>query len=216
MDGAPYLIHRDTLDDFDEFENIQNSRRGKGVERWRRHVEQLDHVDSGLADMDLGDYHPQARQDIALAGIGEHTNTSFLQPRTEAQESKYAPEPTSDSGILQHGQLPTPTPLRQVTGVGDTAPITGTLESGNMGDREQDQQHQAGEEITNLTTKENGSIGGPEQQHHHHSTGVQGKQAENTYEINSHHADRSNPPQGITEDLSKNNEITDETNGGMT
>ena len=68
MDGTPYLIHRDTLDDFDDdFANVQNARPGKGVDRWRRTIEQhLDHVDSGLGDMDLG----------PLAGIGEHPSLS--------------------------------------------------------------------------------------------------------------------------------------------
>ena len=61
MDGTPYLIHRDTLDDFDGFENVRDPRRGNGVDRWRHHVDQLSHVDSGLGDMDL-----------SLTGVGEH------------------------------------------------------------------------------------------------------------------------------------------------
>lgn len=71
MDGTPYLIHRDTLDDFDDVENVETARRGKGVERWRRAVkEPLGHVDSGLADMDLTEFPSHERH--LLAGIGEH------------------------------------------------------------------------------------------------------------------------------------------------
>lgn len=71
MDGTPYLIHRDTLDDFDDVENVENERSGKGVERWRRAVkEPLGHVDSGLADMDLTEFSSQ--EPHLLAGIGEH------------------------------------------------------------------------------------------------------------------------------------------------
>lgn len=77
MDGTPYLIHRDTLDDFDDYENVENARRGKGVERWRRAVEHLDHVDSGLGDMDIPDPAPRAHP--LLAGVGEHANTNLGQ-----------------------------------------------------------------------------------------------------------------------------------------
>jgi len=64
-DGTPYLIHRDTLDDSDDFDNLHTFRRGKGVEQWRRNIERLDHVDSGLGDMDLT---------AQLAGVGEHAD----------------------------------------------------------------------------------------------------------------------------------------------
>lgn len=76
MDGAPYLIHRDTLDDFDEvdFAKVENARRGKNVERWRRDIE---HVDSGLADMDLTDLAPRDRALMELAGVGGHENLTI-------------------------------------------------------------------------------------------------------------------------------------------
>ncbi|MCJ1450976.1 hypothetical protein MMC28_001310 [Mycoblastus sanguinarius] len=74
MDGTPYLVHRDTLDDFDE-EDFQSARRGKGYERLRREVE---HVDSGLADMDFGDTVARDRF-FDLAGVGMHENLSIDQ-----------------------------------------------------------------------------------------------------------------------------------------
>ena len=67
MDGTPYLIHRDTLDDLDDdvdFTHVDNARRGKHVERWRRDIE---HVDSGLADMELTE----------LAGVGGHESLAI-------------------------------------------------------------------------------------------------------------------------------------------
>ena len=70
MDGTPYLIHRDTLDDLDDdidFTHVDNVRRGKHVERWRRDIE---HVDSGLADMDLAE----------LAGVGGHESLAIDKP----------------------------------------------------------------------------------------------------------------------------------------
>ena len=62
MYGTHYLVHRDTLDDF-EIDDVDNEtmRLPTFSERWRREVE---HVDSGLADMDL-------------AGVGMHENLSM-------------------------------------------------------------------------------------------------------------------------------------------
>lgn len=79
MDGTPYLIHRDTLDEFDEadFANVDSAKRGKNVERWRRDIE---HVDSGLADMDLTDLGSRERTLIELAGVGGHENLSISKP----------------------------------------------------------------------------------------------------------------------------------------
>ena len=77
MDGTPYLIHRDTLDDFDDevdFAKQENARRGKNVERWRRDIE---HVDSGLADMDLTELGPRERTLMELAGVGGHENLTI-------------------------------------------------------------------------------------------------------------------------------------------
>lgn len=78
MDGTPYLIHRDTLDDLDDddadFANVDNARRGKNVERWRRDIE---HVDSGLADMDLTDLGPKERALVELAGVGGHESLTI-------------------------------------------------------------------------------------------------------------------------------------------
>lgn len=76
MDGTPYLIHRDPLDDFDEveFAHVDNVRRGKHVERWRRDIE---HVDSGLGDMDLTNSGPTERTLMALAGVGGHENLAM-------------------------------------------------------------------------------------------------------------------------------------------
>lgn len=90
MDGTPYLVHRDTLDDFDDAENIEHAHRGKGVERWRRHVKPLDHVDSGLADMDLSDLPSSDRQ--ILFGIGEHTGLGIDQ----SPETKFLPQRLTD------------------------------------------------------------------------------------------------------------------------
>lgn len=80
MDGTPYLIHRDTLDDFEDevdFANVDNVRRGKNVERWRREIE---HVDSGLADMDLTDLGPRERTRMELAGVGGHESLTIDKP----------------------------------------------------------------------------------------------------------------------------------------
>lgn len=77
MDGTPYLIHRDTLDDFNDVEKVEEGRRGKGVERWRRTIEPLDHIDSGLADMDFSDFPSHERP--LLAGVGEHPNLATEQ-----------------------------------------------------------------------------------------------------------------------------------------
>ncbi len=77
MDGAPFLIHRDTLEDFDDegdFTNMDNVRRGKHVERWRRDIE---HVDSGLADMDLTDVGPRERAKMELVGVGGHESLAM-------------------------------------------------------------------------------------------------------------------------------------------
>lgn len=77
MDGTPYLVHRDTLDDFDDdldIANVDHARRGKNVEKWRRDIE---HVDSGLADMDLTDLGPRERAPMALAGIGGHESLTI-------------------------------------------------------------------------------------------------------------------------------------------
>lgn len=71
MDGTPYLIHRDTLDDFDEVENLDNVRRGKNKERWRWEIE---HVDSGLADMELEALDSKERHLRDLAGVGGNEN----------------------------------------------------------------------------------------------------------------------------------------------
>ena len=70
MDGTPYLVHRDTLDDLDDdvdFTQVDNVRRGKHVDRWRRDIE---HVDSGLADMELTE----------LAGVGGHESLAIDKP----------------------------------------------------------------------------------------------------------------------------------------
>ena len=70
MDGTPYLIHRDTLDDLDDdvdFTHVDNVRRGKHVEKWRRDIE---HVDSGLADMEITE----------LAGVGGHESLAIDKP----------------------------------------------------------------------------------------------------------------------------------------
>ena len=110
MDGTPYLIHRDTLDDFDEadFAHVDNVRRGKNVERWRRDIE---HVDSGLADMDLTDLGPRERTLIELAGVGGHENLTMNKPGLDGGENQ---DMTDDLGIKHeddHGleQSATPT-----------------------------------------------------------------------------------------------------------
>ena len=68
MGGAPYLIHRDTLDSFED-DNLTDpppDQRQRRVYRWSgaaaENGREFEHVDSGLGDMDLGS-HP-------LAGIG--------------------------------------------------------------------------------------------------------------------------------------------------
>lgn len=70
MDGNPYLVHRDTLESFDDFPNVQHTRGRKTVEQWRQEIE---HVDSGLADMDPNDLD-KSESDPLLAGIGGHEN----------------------------------------------------------------------------------------------------------------------------------------------
>ena len=75
MDGIPYLIHRDTLDDVDDdvdLTHMDNDRRGKHVERWRRDIE---HVDSGLADMELTE----------LAGVGGHESLAIDKSKSGIQ-----------------------------------------------------------------------------------------------------------------------------------
>ena len=77
MDGNPYLIHRDTLDEFDDeinLTNVENARKGKDVEKWRRDIE---HVDSGLADMDLAGPEPRGRAPMELAGVGGHESLTI-------------------------------------------------------------------------------------------------------------------------------------------
>ena len=70
MDGNPYLIHRDTLESFNDFPpNVPHAHRGKTVEQWRQEVE---HVDSGLADMDPDDLGKSESHHPLLAGIGGH------------------------------------------------------------------------------------------------------------------------------------------------
>ena len=79
MDGTPYLIHRDTLQGFDDevdLASVDNARRGKNVERWRREIE---HVDSGLADMDLT-MPPKERALTELVGVGGHENLAIDKP----------------------------------------------------------------------------------------------------------------------------------------
>lgn len=99
MDGTPYLIHRDTLDDFDDVENVETACRGKGVERWRRAVEaRLDHVDSGLADMDLSDFPSPERH--LLAGVGEH-------PTLRSKQSTDAKDIPQGLIVLGPGEQPT-------------------------------------------------------------------------------------------------------------
>lgn len=86
MDGTPYLIHRDTLDNFDDdvdFANVDNARRGKNVERWRRDIE---HVDSGLADMDLTDMGPKERALMELAGVGGHESLTINKPEIRGEK----------------------------------------------------------------------------------------------------------------------------------
>lgn len=80
MYGTPCLIHRDTLDDFEDevdVANMDHARRGKNVEKWRRDIE---HVDSGLADMDLTDLGPRERALMELAGVGGHENLTIDKP----------------------------------------------------------------------------------------------------------------------------------------
>lgn len=109
MDGTPYLVHRDTLDDFDEadFAHLDNARRGKNVERWRRDIE---HVDSGLADMNLTDLGPKERTLIELAGVGGHENLTISKPGVDGGEDQ---DMTDDLGITHDdhgfGQSATPT-----------------------------------------------------------------------------------------------------------
>ena len=76
MHGNPYLIHRDTLESFDNFPNVPHARRGKTVEQWRQEVE---HVDSGLADMDPNDLDKSESNHPLLAGIGGHEALEFGQ-----------------------------------------------------------------------------------------------------------------------------------------
>ena len=83
MDGTPYLVHRDTMADFDDdvdLTDVDNARREKNVEKWRRDIE---HVDSGLADMDLTELGPQERARMELAGVGGHESLTIDSARTE-------------------------------------------------------------------------------------------------------------------------------------
>ncbi|CAD6587782.1 MAG: hypothetical protein ASARMPREDX12_003004 [Alectoria sarmentosa] len=118
MDGTPYLIHRDTLDDFDDevdFANVDNARRGKNVERWRRDIE---HVDSGLADMDLTDLAPRERVLMELAGVGGHESLTIDKPEIGAG-GKQA-DTTHDLGIEHndHGLEQSATPTGASNGPG--------------------------------------------------------------------------------------------------
>ena len=102
MDGNPYLIHRDTLDDFDDDDvdlaDVDNVRRGKHVERWRRDIE---HVDSGLADMDLTELGPRERALMALAGVGGHENLTIYKEPPGIEREKEHQDLTQGLGIEQ-------------------------------------------------------------------------------------------------------------------
>lgn len=74
MGGNPYLVHRDTLDDLEE-EECQPPR-AAAANVWRRDLGRIEHVDSGLGDMDPDDVRPSQRHHTELAGIGEHINTN--------------------------------------------------------------------------------------------------------------------------------------------
>ena len=91
MDGTPYLIHRDTLDDLDDeidFGDVDKVRTGKTVERWRRGIRDFEHVDSGLADMDLTDLGPKERARVELAGVGGHESLAIDNPIMEGGEQQ--------------------------------------------------------------------------------------------------------------------------------
>lgn len=92
MDGIPCLISRGTLEDFgDEVDlmDVDNVRRAGNVDKWRRNIE---HVDSGLADMEL-------------AGVGGHESLAIDRP--EMVGGKYG-DMTHDLGIEhnEHGVEP--------------------------------------------------------------------------------------------------------------
>ena len=102
MDGNPYLIHRETLESFDEFSKVQQVGRGKDVEQWRREIE---HVDSGLADMDP-DVLNKPESDPLLAGIGGHETLDIDQQFGEGGGSP-SQRITDDLNIGQEGEKDT-------------------------------------------------------------------------------------------------------------
>lgn len=75
MGGNPYLVHRGTLEDLDE-EEYEPPRAAVAGPR-RRNLGKIEHVDSGLADMDSDDLIPRQRPFTELAGIGEHVNSDL-------------------------------------------------------------------------------------------------------------------------------------------
>ena len=83
MGGTPYLVHRDTFDDFEDdvdLTDLDTARRGKVVEKWRRDIE---HVDSGLADMDSTELGPKERALMELVGVGGHESLAIDKVGTE-------------------------------------------------------------------------------------------------------------------------------------
>ncbi|KAL9128561.1 MAG: hypothetical protein Q9217_002794 [Psora testacea] len=118
MEGTPYLIHRDTLDSFDEDYNTRGPEDSRRVYRLSGAAaaelgREFEHVDSGLGDMDMGSQ---------LAGIGTHENLSFAERATEQTFST-----GYSAGIEQHENC---TPRGSTDDLGAIA-----LEDGNGADR---------------------------------------------------------------------------------
>ena len=132
LDGTPYLVHRDTLDSLDEEDRFEKQ---AGTPSKARRVPQrnslggigeFEHVDSGLADMDLAVAGDQGGDIIPRVGLERIGTDDTINEKTATQRPTLAAKPHQDEAKGQAIFKREESDERQKTAV---AGITGGLVS---------------------------------------------------------------------------------------
>ena len=106
LDGGPYLIHRDTLDSLEDEDELDlqvveqpSGEARRDLFREVRGIGEIEHVDSGLADMDLGAEEPSSEPAVRTLG---RTGTDETIQGATAQHTVSATEtPQKETGLME-------------------------------------------------------------------------------------------------------------------
>lgn len=95
LDGTPYLIHRDTLDSLDEEDRFEDKAdetpskvRRAAPRRNLPGIGEFEHVDSGLADMDLAVGGPQHRGDVPRSTLERVSTDETINEKTATTQQR--------------------------------------------------------------------------------------------------------------------------------